>query len=112
MLSKAKPKLVFEYSKTPEFKRYYVVGARGGPTPYDVHIDFYSEAPRKLDKQVAGESLPTPKIVTVDRKEQVGVILSFKAAQELYDWLGKMLKKLKEQKAKKPKGEPPKNYAV
>jgi len=82
-LSKSKPpKVVFEYSKTPEFKRYYVSGARGGPTPHDFQIDFYFETPRRPDRQVAGQSLPVPKTVIVERKEQVGVILSFKAAED------------------------------
>jgi len=95
------PKVIFEYSKTADFKHYYVSGARGGPTPHDFRIDFYFETPRRYEKQVAGQPIPIPKELTVDRKEQVGIILSFNAAEQLHHWLGKLLAELKKRKKKK-----------
>lgn len=99
-----KPVLIFEYSKSPEYREHYVTGARGGfQNGYHLHLEFYREK-RKLTKtqHMIDVSEGERKIVDVDAVETpiierefvVGVDLSFHAARELTSWLVKRMDEL------------------
>jgi hypothetical protein len=74
-----------EFTRSPEFKQVYAIGAIGGHSPYDFRIAFYNDSPKVL--------VDSGKQMTVmEREIKTEIILSPLAAKELATWLDSHLK--------------------
>lgn len=81
------------YKKSPDFKSYYVNGARGGFLGnYDLKLEFYSDRFVRPDIEYLPKKETSSKDeLVLDRKVELELILSPVAAVELRRFLDKML---------------------
>ncbi|MHA1971590.1 MAG: DUF3467 domain-containing protein [Candidatus Hodarchaeales archaeon] len=94
-------RVTFSYSKSPEYKQFYVTGARGGVRPYDFRLDFYNEEPERLEivkSDVKGRPIRRKHLgeLKVHREYKTGIILSYRALLELSKFLNDQIEKMKE----------------
>jgi len=106
--SKDKELVVFEYQYAPDFKEYYVTGARGGiQNIYHLRLDFYSERIRLrsmedvLVEDEKGKRVIIPRKAkkgpeVVERNFKIGLNLSFNAVKELANFLNVKVKEIEE----------------
>ncbi|MGQ4911561.1 MAG: hypothetical protein ACP6KW_05270 [Candidatus Thorarchaeota archaeon] len=102
----------FEYEYDPEFREFYVTGARGGiQNVYHLTLDFYEE---KTELRSMTDVLieypdgsrevrpaePPKGVQVVNRKFKVGLVMSFNAARELASFLNDRIREIDEMEKK------------
>ena len=96
------PKLIFSYTKSSEYKQYYVTGARGGIRPYDFRLDFYNEEPERdevveADKKGRPVKIKIPQEIMIHREYKTGIIMSPRSLLQLSKFLNDQINKMKEE---------------
>ena len=94
-----KPKIIFSYQKSPDYKQFYVTGARGGSRPYDFRLDFYDEEPKRPESEIIDEKerKTISDEVSVKREYKVGLTFSYRTLLELTRFLNREVEKMKDQ---------------
>lgn len=98
------PKIKIYYEKNPQYRTIYVDGLIGGPTATGcLNLNFFStrnSIPKSVEHELNIDgSISNEGKISDDSKEGIireiefGVYLNEKTAQEVYDLLGKFLKK-------------------
>ncbi len=96
--------VIFEYHYSPDYRKVYATGARGGfQSGYHLNIDFYHEKTRRSTKQKLVpkneregriEDIDPADPPIVDREYIVGIDLSIPAARQLARWLNERVSEL------------------
>ncbi len=102
MPEEQKKEIIFEYVTGPDYREFYVNGARGGiQSAYHLRMEFYVEKLRMPFTKEKLEVLPdgTQRRVPLDgedkkvveREFKVGIMMPFYAVKELFRWLSQRL---------------------